>query len=212
MQRREEVLVPAVDLSKEKKTYEIRINRAFLRNAVAMVAAVVLFFAFSTPVENTYIQKNNYAQLLPYELFELIEQQSVAVTPVSNKKVNVTAQHSKKTPATPLANKKTKVTKPIATKEIKVAKQEVTTASVSVVKTQTNNPYHIIVAAGISKKDAEAFANQLQSKGFAEATALNNDGKVRVSICSYSDRKEADKQLLEIRKNENYKNAWLLAK
>ena len=42
--------------------------------------------------------------------------------------------------------------------------------------------------------------------------ALNTDGKVRVSISSFDNRNEATKQLLELRKNETYKNAWLLAK
>jgi len=55
-------------------------------------------------------------------------------------------------------------------------------------------------------------ANRLNAKGFAEAKALNTDGKVRVSIRSFSNREEATKQLLELRKNETYKNAWLLAK
>ena len=62
--QKERVLIP-LNPEKEKKTYEISINRTFLRNAAAMIAAIVLFFAFSTPVENTYVQKNNYAQLLP---------------------------------------------------------------------------------------------------------------------------------------------------
>ena len=62
------------------------------------------------------------------------------------------------------------------------------------------------------KKDAEAMAEQLKAKGFAEAKALNSDGKVRVSIRSFGNREEATKQLLELRKNETYKNAWLLAK
>ena len=65
---------------------------------------------------------------------------------------------------------------------------------------------------GISMKDAEAMANQLKEKGFAEAKALNTAGKVRVSIRSFDNREEATKQLLELRKNETYKNAWLLAK
>ena len=77
-------MIPA-NLTREKKTYEISINRVYLRNAVAMIAAVILFFAFSNRVENTDIQKNNYAQLLPGELFEQIEKQSVVVTPVSVK-------------------------------------------------------------------------------------------------------------------------------
>jgi hypothetical protein len=67
LQQKEKVLVPTYQ-EKEKKTFEISINRAYLRNAAAMIAAIVLFFAFSTPVENTDVQKNNYAQLLPSEL------------------------------------------------------------------------------------------------------------------------------------------------
>lgn len=217
LQQREKVLVPA-NLEKEKKTYEISINRAFLRNAAAMIVAIVLFFAFSTPVENTDVQKNNYAQLLPGELFEQIEKQSVAVTPVYVK--NDVAQQTKKTSASAktssipkLAADKAQTSRPIAVKEVKVAKQEVVPAPVSV-KPQANvdHPYHIIVAGGISFKDAEAMANQLNSKGFAEAKALNTDGKVRVSIRSFENREEATKQLLELRKNETYKNAWLLAK
>ena len=49
-------------------------------------------------------------------------------------------------------------------------------------------------------------------KDLRKAKALNTDGKVRVSIRSFSNREEATKQLLELRKNETYKNAWLLAK
>lgn len=217
LQQKEKVLVPA-NLEKEKKTYEISINRAFLRNAAAMIAAIVLFFAFSTPVENTDVQKNNYAQLLPGELFEQIEKQSVAVTPVYVK--NDVAQQTKKTSAsaktssTPkLTADKAQTSRPIAVKEVKVAKQEATPTPVSVKpQAKVDHPYHIIVAGGISLKDAEAMANQLNAKGFAEAKALNTDGKVRVSIRSFENREEATKQLLELRKNENYKNAWLLAK
>ena len=217
LQQREKVLVPA-NLEKEKKTYEISISRAFLRNAAAMIAAIVLFFAFSTPVENTDVQKNNYAQLLPGELFEQIEKQSVAVTPVYVKS-DVVQQTKKtsasaKTSSTPkLTADKAQTSRPIAVKEVKVAKQEAAPAPVSAKpQANVNHPYHIIVAGGISLKDAEAMANQLNSKGFAEAKALNTDGKVRVSIRSFENREEATKQLLELRKNETYKNAWLLAK
>ena len=208
---KEKVLIPKTT-TKEKKTYEISINRAFLRNTAAMIAAVILFFAFSTPVENTYINnKNNYAQLLPSELFEQIEQQSVAVTPVPSKKVAV--QNTQKASAS--SNKKiieNKVTsRPIAVKEIKVSKPAVIPV-VTTAKSQANNPFHIIVAAGISVKDAETITTQLKTQGFAEAATLNNDGKVRVSICSFSNREEATKRMLELRKDDNFKNAWLLSK
>ena len=223
LQQKEKVWVPTHP-EKEKKTFEISINRAYLRNATAMIAAIVLFFAFSTPVENTDVQKNNYAQLLPSELFEQIEKQSVAVTPVyvksdamqQAKKLSATASTSSST-KTSSAKKhtanKAKTSKPIAVREVKVAKQEMA-ATAPAVKSQesANHPFHIIVAGGISLKDAEAIAALLKSKGFANAKALNMDGKVRVSISSFDNRNEATKQLLELRKNETYKNAWLLAK
>ena len=204
LQRKERILVPA-SLTKEKKTYEISISRTLLRNAAAMIAVIVMFFAFSTPVENTYVEKNNYAQLLPAELFEQIEKQSVAVTPVS-----VETKHNQKNATGPkkVTADKSRTSRPIAVKEVKVAKQEATPA----VQPQANHPFHIIVAGGIGLKDAEAMAEQLKAKGFAEAKALNSDGKVRVSIRSFGNREEATKQLLELRKNETYKNAWLLAK
>ena len=220
LQQKEKVLVPTYP-EKEKKTFEISINRAYLRNAAAMIAAIVLFFAFSTPVENTDVQKNNYAQLLPSELFEQIEKQSVAITPVYVK--NDAAQQAKKFSASSASTKtssakkhttdKAKTSKPIAVREVKVVKQE-TAAPAPAVKSQesANHPFHIIVAGGISLKDAEAIATQLKSKGFADAKALNTDDKVRVSINSFDNRNEATKQLLELRKNETYKNAWLLAK
>ena len=204
LQQKEKVWIPAHP-EKEKKTFEISINRAYLRNAAAMIAAIVLFFAFSTPVENTDVQKNNYAQLLPSELFEQIEKQSVVVTPVyvksdamqQAKKLSATASTSSSTKTSSTKkNTADKTSKPIAVREVKV----------------TKHPFHIIVAGGISLKDAEAIATQLKSKGFANAKALNMDGKVRVSINSFDNRNEATKQLLELRKNETYKNAWLLAK
>ena len=203
LQQKEKVLIPA-NLTREKKTYEISINRAYLRNAVAMIAAVILFFAFSNRVENTDIQKNNYAQLLPGELFEQIEKQSVVVTPVSVKSRG-TQQQVQKTSAPKITVDKAKTSRPIAVKEVKVNKQETVPAPVSA-KSQANfnHPFHIIVAGGISMKDAEAMANQLKEKGFAEAKALNTAGKVRVSIRSFDNREEATKQLLELRKNETY--------
>ena len=220
LQQKEKVLVPTYQ-EKEKKTFEISINRAYLRNAAAMIAAIVLFFAFSTPVENTDVQKNNYAQLLPSELFEQIEKQSVAVTPVyvkndavqQAKKLSASSASTKTSSAKKHTTDKAKTSKPIAVREVKVVKQE-TAAPAPAVKSQesANHPFHIIVAGGISLKDAEAIATQLKSKGFADAKALNTDGKVRVSIDSFNNRDEATKQLLELRKNETYKNAWLLAK
>ena len=54
---------------KEKKTFEISINRAYLRNAAAMIAAIVLFFAFSTPVEKYRRSKEQLCAVIARRAF-----------------------------------------------------------------------------------------------------------------------------------------------
>ena len=208
--RREKVLVPTV-FTEEKKTYDIRINRAFLRNAVAMIAAIVLFFSFSTPIENTYIGHANYAQLLPSEWFDQLGKQSVAMSVIPTKTQQAVKTNNKPTKQIPAAQ----TSRPIAVREIKVSKPiEAPVATTPAVNTPTanNHPFHIIIAGGISKKVAESVASQMKEKGFTDAQVLNTDGKIRVSILSFSNREEATKRMLELRKNEAYQDVWLLAK
>lgn len=202
----EKALIPAAH-REGKKSYEIRINRAVLRNAVAMIAMIALFFAFSTPIENTFVEKENYARLLPIDLFEKIEKQSVVMTPVEVKQETTNVAKTTKTSQETTSSKRKTgkgTTKPLVVKEVKVVKPAV--------DKQMEDNYHIIVAGGISLKDAEIMAERLKTKGFLGAKALNSDGKVRVSIMSYATREEAMKQLLKLRENEAYKTAWMLAK
>lgn len=202
LQRPEEIILVSAIAKEKKTTYEIKINRTFLRSAVAMVAALALFFFMSTPIENTYVEKNNYAQLLPTDLFEKIEKQSIAMTPVTIGKTNV----QKHTSASPKkASVRATASKPISIKEIKVAKApEVSSKSLE-------NNYHIIVAGGVGLKDAEMMAVRLRNQGFADAKVVSNSDKVRVSIMSFATGEEATRQMLQLRKNESYKNAWMLA-
>ena len=200
-------------IPKEKKNREISVNWAFLRNAVAMIAAVALFFLMSTPVQNTYVEKGNYARLLPTDLFEKIEKQSVAMTPVMLK-ANVATPQAK-----PVTTKKktttvykASVTKPVAVKEVKVAHPEKPMKTADAKVTEASFPYHIIIASVANTKDAELMAAELKTKGYAGASVLTGDGKIRVSIMSCANREDANRQLLKLRENEAYKNAWMLAK
>ena len=85
--------VPAA-IKKEKRTFSIKFNRAYLTDAAAVVAAIVLSFFFSTPIENTEVVEENYAKLLPDELFEKIEKQSLAITPIIVKQNTPTRKSS----------------------------------------------------------------------------------------------------------------------
>ena len=79
-----------------------------------------------------------------------------------------------------------------------------------VVKQQNTTQYHIIVASVGNRSDAETVVKQLASKGYSDATIIERDKKVRVAIMSSSDKNSLNNKLTELRKNEMFKNAWML--
>lgn len=228
-----EKIIPApAAIGKEKRSYAIKFNRAYLTNVAAVAVVIFLSFFFSTPIENTEVIEENYAKLLPDELFEKIEKQSLAITPIVVKQ---------NTPARKSAKKQTgtqkKVVAPVAVREVKVGKTPVV-ATETTAKEQASHsvsatadapkhnvqpvakpavatpkrPYHIIIASVSTEKDAETMAAQLVAKGFSGAKAIVGDGKMRVSIESCGTEVEAYQALARVRENETYKNAWVLKK
>lgn len=230
--------VPVVSEDK-KRRFEIKFNRSYLSNAVAMIAVVALFFFLSTPIENTEVVEGNYAQLLPNELFEMIEKESLAINPivVSRKADTPKASAQKNT-----GQKAKKKVVPVAVREVKVGqanaqnapvvsqpkqqaaevssstsvttKSEIqkTTAGTVAPSLVSAQKYHVIIASVGTEKDAEAMAKQLIEKGYPHAKAIVGDGKMRVSIESCGTETKAYQALNRVRQNETYKNAWVLKK
>ena len=223
----------------KKRRVDIKFNRSYLSNAVAMIAVVALFFFLSTPIENTEVVEGNYAQLLPNELFEMIEKESLAINPivVSRKADTPKASAQKNT-----GQKAKKKVVPVAVREVKVGqanaqnapvvsqpkqqaaevssstsvttKSEIqkTTAGTVAPSLVSAQKYHVIIASVGTEKDAEAMAKQLIEKGYPHAKAIVGDGKMRVSIESCGTETEAYQALNRVRQNETYKNAWVLKK
>lgn len=201
-----------------------REKAAFLSNAVAVVAIIILCFALSIPVENTEVVKGNYAQLLPTDAFCLMKQQSLAITPLVEKKEAAPAKPKSESKAAEVELPARKVVKPTA------KKPEATKAATSrpkVVRKTTPAPkaaaptvksaaspriYHIIIASVGTTKDAENMARSLRNKGYAHAQAIIGGGKMRVCIDSYANETEAYSALNRYRKDKNYQNAWILKK
>lgn len=230
--------VPVVPEDKKRK-FEFKFNRSYLSNAVAMIAVVALFFFLSTPIENTEVVEGNYAQLLPNELFEMIEKESLAINPIV---VSRKADTSKAPAQKNTGRKAKKKVVPVAVREVKVGqanaqnapvvsqpklqaaevssstsvttKSEVqkTTAGTVAPSLVSAKKYHVIIASVGTEKDAEAMAKQLIEKGYPHAKAIVGDGKMRVSIESCGTETEAYQTLNRIRQNETYQNAWVLKK
>lgn len=230
--------VPVVPEDKKRRV-EIKFNRSYLSNAVAMIAVVALFFFLSTPIENTEVVEGNYAQLLPNELFEMIEQESLAINPIV---VSRKADTPKTSAQKNTGQKAKKKVVPVAVREVKVGQAnaqnapvvsqpkqqaaEVSSSASATIKSEVQKTtagtvapslvsakkYHIIIASVGTEKDAEAMAKQLIEKGYPHAKAIVGDGKMRVSIESCGTETEAYQALNRVRQNETYKNAWVLKK
>lgn len=222
--RQEKKVMPEIP-KKEKNVYEIRINRTFLRQTVAAAAAILVFFFMSTPVENTYVDKGNYAQLLSPELFKGIEAKPAIASqsgkenitspvnqqPAATSKINIAQTNHKKTEAElkPRAVKVVKIEKSGAIKNITRATTPVP-VSPGKVENNAGNGYNIIVASVVYRKDAQALADALKAKGYSGARVVEGNGRMRVSIMSLSGQNEANKKLAQLKQSKGYESAWLL--
>lgn len=189
------------------EVYELRINRSFLRTAITIAAAVILFFFMSTPIENTYIEKANYAQLVPSQLLQSTasnDSQITNTTEEATESTNISTKENVSTIKTATIVSQNQI-KPKAIKQITVPKKQITATSTP------KGVYHIIAASGVSHAGAEALVKKLKKNGFADASIIENNGRVRVSIMSISDNNTANEKLNQIKKNEAYKDAWLLS-
>ncbi len=191
----------AVEREHTKNVYEIRINRAFLRHTVAAAVAIIAFFLMSTPVENTYVETDNYAELLSLSMFNADFQ---SVKPVRTS-ASASTIKKQKNALHPKAIKEEKIDK---TGNISsVSKESLSTAGIT-----NHGKYNIIVASVNNKKEAETVIKKYHQDGYADTSIIEGDGRTRISLMSFSNRKEAYKKLNEIKQIPSFKDAWLLIK
>ncbi|WP_010665142.1 HU domain-containing protein [Marinilabilia salmonicolor] len=85
------------------------------------------------------------------------------------------------------------------------AKQETKAANVA-------KPFHLIAASFKYRSPADQTMEAFKNDGFSEAKVLDSpSGRYRIALFSFADREEATRKLFALRKDEAYKNVWLLA-
>lgn len=235
----EEQVIEQSQLNTLNQKKEIRLNPArWLGNAVAVAAAVILFFVLSIPVENTYIDKGSYASLGTDCLFDAIRSQSMVTflsEPAdepqmsSNKDLKPrVVKVEKVAPAVVVdsvkANETVSQPKPIKTVTVQPkvnvkAEQPKKTVDVAVAKPKPvqnksvvkKNKYHIIVASLPTSADAQRMLKEYNQQGYRGASVIEGNGRFRIALCSYSDKTEAYGKLNSLKKVETFKDAWMLS-
>ena len=224
--------VSSCEEDRKEKAKQRHIIKRMAEHAVGIAAAVILFFVLSVPVENTYLDNSSYASLGAETMLDAIRSKSMATTSLETKDIkqnNATNRRNNVNTLRPVAVKSVKVekTEPKASKEVKVlpavAKKEVikaesvkaetkSTKEVQKSKSSQNKGMFIIVASLPTMQDAEKELAKFKKQGYEEATILTSDNRYRIALYSYTDKSKAYEKINELRKDEQFKTAWLLNK
>lgn len=224
--------VPSCEEDRKEKAKQRHIIKRMAEHAVGIAAAVILFFVLSVPVENTYLDNSSYASLGAETMLDAIRSKSMATTSLETKDIkqnNATNRRNNVNTLRPVAVKSVKVEKaePKASKEVKalpaVAKKEVikaesvkaetkSTKEVQKSNSSQNKGMFIIVASLPTMQDAEKELAKFKKQGYEEATILTSDNRYRIALYSYTDKSKAYEKINELRKDEQFKTAWLLNK
>lgn len=224
--------VPSSDEDRKAKAKQRHIIKRMAEHAVGVAAAVILFFVLSVPVENTYLDNSSYASLGAETMLDAIRSKSMATASLETtdiKQNNATNRRNNVNTLRPVAVKSVKVEKaePEVSKEIKaspaVVKKE--TVKTEAVKAETkstkevqksnyalNKGLFVIVASLQTMQDAEKELAKFKKQGYEEATILTSDNRYRIALYSYTDKSKAYEKINELRKDEQFKTAWLLNK
>lgn len=203
----------------------------WIKNAVAVAAAILLFFVLSNPVENTYVDTADYASLGTEGLFNAIRNRSMVSTGIG-KAVSETA-------VTKPAKKQNKAIVPVAIREEKVPNKKtdaVTSATIrveprkekkdtaSVIKkekkaqptkkakdsgSKKKGKHHLIVASLNTASDAQSEVARLQKNGYTDAQVIEADNRYRVAVGSYDNISDAYQRANQIRQQSGMEAAWV---
>jgi cell division septation protein DedD len=158
---------------------------SWIRNTVAIAAAIVLFFLMTTPVANSNMESQSMSSLKNDLINKLIPKDS-----------NIA-------PATPvLTPKKDKVAED-------ALKTEERTDSTQHISMPEDNRYCIVLASQVRKDNAELFTKQMREKGFKDTNVYIYNNVVRVVYGHFKTESDAYAELHKHRFDADFEEAWV---
>ena len=176
----------------------LRIKMSWVRTAVAVAAAIAVFFLFATPVVNSDLGSQTMSQLHGTILYKLMPQDTnmVPAQPVKPEPEKVVAKADTKSEVKPEAKQEPK--QPVAAKPQEAA---------------TEAPYCIVLASQVKLSNAEDYVNRLHQQGYTQAKVFVHNNIVRVICGEFTTPADAYNQLNRMTlKNDDFSEAWVYKK
>ena len=186
--------VEDADTHDEKKEEEVQqvnddepaitIRMSWLRNVVAVAAAIVAFFMIGTPVSNSDVQQSSF----------------IRIAANSHQEVAKDSGHVAGNTTQPVSEAVAEVQEPQA--------EESATAEVA--ETAPAETFTLVMASHVTQRNAENFVNQLHDGGFPNARVMN-EKMVRVVYGTYATEEDALSDLRELRsQSRHFREAWVM--
>lgn len=185
----------------------------WLQNAVAVAAAVILFFILSVPVENTYVDEADYASLGSAGLFEAIRNQSLVSNAGTAQKAVQQSQKKIRNNVNTLKPVKVKTEK-VSAPQAQPAKQPrpgTQAAAQPKAEKTSGKGYYIIAASLTTAADANKQAEIFRKQGYKDVQVLESAGRYRVALARYSSQAEAYRQTEALKKDKAFSQAWVFS-
>lgn len=183
------------------KTISIKVS--VLRNVFAVACAIIAFFVLATPIStDVYENGKKISSFSGGLLYNLVPKDSY-VCPLNTDNLSVGSNA-----VTPHVVHPLKGQKKDCTPSSNALKTIVNTDSC---KAKTVQDYYcIVLAARITKSNANAFVDKLHSKGLGEARVLDEKGEsLKVVYGEYDKEAKAFSKLNELRDNEIFEDCWV---
>lgn len=175
------------EVIQEEGTEAIIIKMSWIRNAVAVAAAILAFFMLDIPVSNSVVDDTiQQSSMLPA---------SIHLDSALQQDNDPTSANENETDALNKANKSTEQ------KENDIVKNTPTVL------------YTIVLASETPLHHAETFIESLVKKGYTDTRIMQmkNSSKVRVVYSSFASEEEAHDSLRQLRSgNDIFQEAWVL--
>lgn len=169
----------------------IKIKVAWLRNAVAVAAAVAAFFLIATPISNSEQNAMKLGNINGSIITQLMPKDS------KMEKLDIAPVKAKQAADSTVSKADSAI---------------VQTARKDTVDKQTTGGYCIVMASCIPKSNADRYVEQLHSDGYSEAYTYVKNKVVRVVYGNYQTEAEAYNELRNIRDKKDFEEAWVYKK
>lgn len=175
----------------------VRIRFSWIRNAVAIAAIIIAIFFLAMPTGKTDLMTRTISNINNGLLFGMMSEDT------NMSKIEIKKADIEKSQAKVDSIITAKVSEQIDTIPQTVAPEPETAEEQRI-------GFCIVLASYVSKKNANAFVEELQKKGYTESEVFVRNNVTRVIYGNFQTASEAYNQLQSIHKQKGLEEAWVM--